>query len=622
MPDFFQKLRKNMLARVIAAYLMVGWIVMQIGEIMVPALKLPDWINSALAFVLILGFPVAILLGWIYQRATTEKAPETGTESGQFRFEYLLLGGLVLVAGMTVFRLQGPADMPIQEDVQELELAEAAQTAASGPASPQQVATDRGNSVAVLPFRDLSFDASQAYFANGTTEELLYALSKLEGLEVAGRVSTLAASREEDSIRSIGTRLNVSYALEGSVRKQGEQIRISVQLTDTRNGYAVWSERYDRPLGDIFDIQEDIARSVVQELDLVLESGKTRLVTSEMRNSEAYAVFLQGRTLFLKTYNDPPESAIALLQEAVQLDPEFARAWATLAEAMSLAPSYIDKDLRAIWADAEKYAMRALALDPDLAEAYAVLGQIAAERKEYSALQAHFDRALALSPKDITVLNFYAVAMVNVGHLKTARQTYQKMVEIDPISELGLAGLAYTSFVAGNIDEAEQWSQKALEFGYPAGLLLQGEIAGYRGEKDKAVQIVSSTFQLGGFVRGLGMKETTGLVRGMYGSDQDRLDALDILKDYLATEGSSHDNLASSFLLRFHEYDRAFAMFESTDTAFSVIFYGNLWGQPGKEARQHPAFKAYAQNTGLVEYWRTHGWPDMCQPAGDSFECG
>jgi adenylate cyclase len=252
-------------------------------------------------------------------------------------------------------------------------------------------------SIAVLPFADLSAERDQEHFSDGVAEEILNALSKVGGLHVPARTSCFAFRGARLDARQIGQRLGVETLLDGSIRRAGKRVRISVQLVDASNGYQLWSERFDREIEDIFAIQDEIARSVLESLGLALtEREEFRFLKPSTTNIEAYEAYLRGHKLYHKWTRQSVEFARQMFERAVKIDPEFAAAWAGLANA------HVDlfrwgrnpRDLE----EAQRASERALKLDPNSAEAHVSVGQALAIKRRYAEAAVAFDRAIEEDP--------------------------------------------------------------------------------------------------------------------------------------------------------------------------------------------------------------------------------
>jgi TolB-like protein len=317
---FFAELNRRNVSKVALVYIIAGWLTMQVVDVMFPALQLPEWLTSAVAALLIIGFPFALIFAWAFELTPDgikrEKdvdrsksiTPQTGQKLNHVALVILTIAVSFLLVDKFVLESGQP---PIQE--------------------PVATAPDEKPSIAVLPFVNMSDDRDNEYFSDGLSEELLNLLAKIPQLHVAGRTSSFKFKGTNEDLRVIGEALNVRHVLEGSVRKSGSRLRITAQLIDTNNGYHLWSDTYDRDLTDIFAIQDEIAGHVVEELRAHLLGAEVAMTDQGTSNIEAYNEFLRGRYLLEHTSPENLASAVAAYEKAIALDPNFARAYAGLA---------------------------------------------------------------------------------------------------------------------------------------------------------------------------------------------------------------------------------------------------------------------------------------------------
>ena len=315
-------------------------------------------------------------------------------------------------------------------------------------------------SIAVLPFVDLSPEKDQEYFSDGLAEELLNSLAKIQGLHVAARTSAFQFKGKNQDLRVIGQKLNVATVLEGSVRKQGERVRITAQLIQVSDGFHLWSEAYDRNLTDIFAVQEDIANAVAGSLRVTLLGEKAP--SSRGTNLEAYNVYLQGKYFYARYRKEDVDKAISCYEQAVRLDPNYALAWASLAEARSFrATSYGPIDGFRM---ARQAAERALALDANLAEAHAIMGWIKREYDwDWAGAGTSFQRALALAPGNATAIRETAQLAATLGNFEQALMLDRQAVELDPLNGRAYMGLVLHLYYTGRLDDAAEAAKKALD---------------------------------------------------------------------------------------------------------------------------------------------------------------
>ncbi|HYO46977.1 MAG TPA: tetratricopeptide repeat protein [Gemmatimonadota bacterium] len=309
-------------------------------------------------------------------------------------------------------------------------------------------------SIAVLPFDNMSADEENEYFADGLAEEILNALAHVPGLKVAARTSSFSFKDKDADIPTIAEALGVRTVLEGSVRKSGDRVRITTQLVNAEDGLHLWSETYDRELDDIFVVQEEIARAIVEALEVRLAAGAA-LVERPTESQDAYEEYLRGRFLWNRRTVEPLQAAVEHFERAVALDPEFALAWAGLADAHLTLPWYLTRaDWDALLESGREAAERALAIDPDLAQAHIALGLYHASRFEWAAADEEFQRGLRLDPRYSTGHYWYAYTIGPQGRLDEAIEHARIATELDPLSLINVRGYGWILMWSGRYEEA------------------------------------------------------------------------------------------------------------------------------------------------------------------------
>ncbi|WP_306251802.1 hypothetical protein [Parvularcula sp. IMCC14364] len=614
------------ITRVIVIYLMVAWIIMQIAEVMVPALNMPDWVNSAMVLLLITFFPVVLLINWsFWSKASTDSSKDAKDSKKTFKFDYVIYGaaGIVMILIGTDLMTK---DRRIGETSQKQLVENAYRTVPPGEAATADDGHFHGTddiSIAVLPFTDLSQNKDQGYFADGIAEELLNTLFRLDGLRVAGRTSSFAMKASAANPEMIGASLNVDHILTGSIREQEGRFRISVQLIEISDGYVLWSESYNEVSENIFDVQEKIARSISDELEIILHNKDgTRLVETPTMSAAAYALYLQGHAASIPRVGDALPKAVTFYEAALEEDPEFARAWAALAEAYMQMPTYRDVNLEEHWIKAETSALRAISIDPDLADGHAILGAVYMQQRKYVLMQESLNRAIALDPKNVEIIHYYALGLLQVGRLDEAQKYFERIVVLDPKFPYGLNGLAYFNIMKNNLDRGENLARQALMLGFlPANVML-GEAAAIRGDTERAQRLIGPIFKLG-VIREFSAEEIDTLLAGSLSQDTAiKQEALDIIDQHLSSGKPLKEGLIPYFLVRLGETEKAFDVFQKINSLWNEISLGNIWSSYGAGARQHPAFKPFARDIGLVTYWDEFGWPDQCARISETdFNC-
>jgi TolB-like protein/Tfp pilus assembly protein PilF/predicted Ser/Thr protein kinase len=344
-------------------------------------------------------------------------------------------------------------------------------------------------SIAVLPFVNMSGDKANDYFSDGISEEMLNLLAKVPQLKVTARVSSFSFKGKELDVPEIARRLRVAHVLEGSVRKTGDQVRITAQLIHAADGFHMWSETYDRKLDDIFKIQDEVAGKVVKELKVSLLEPQPKARTTDPK---VYALYLQAKQLGRRFTAESLEKSDALLHQALDIDPRYAPAWERLAA------NFISKAILDIVSRQEGFARareaveKALAIDPDYAPAHALLGSIAMRENDDAGAAKHFERALALDATDLSVLNNAAIFLSDIGRLDEALALQEANVRRDPVNTAALFNLGLYQRSSGRYDEAIASARTALSLGMgsahhllDAALLLKGDAAGALAEMEK-----------------------------------------------------------------------------------------------------------------------------------------
>jgi TolB-like protein/Flp pilus assembly protein TadD/tRNA A-37 threonylcarbamoyl transferase component Bud32 len=302
--------------------------------------------------------------------------------------------------------------------------------------APAAVTAPEARSVAVLPFENIGSDTSNAYFSDGMTDEVTIALDKLPGLRVASRGSAFAFKGKAVDARDIGRQLGVTHIVEGSVRRAAGRLRLSARLVSTSNNYEVWSQSYDRDVSDVFAVQDELARAIAGELDASLRGARQAPASGGTTNLAAYDLYLRGRYLWNHRTAAGLELAARAFSEATRLDPDYALAYAGLADVYTVAPQYSGRPRADFYSRAESAARKALALDSTLAEPHATLGLLADQARRYAEAERELRRAIAMKPTYPTAHHWYALALRRQGRLEESRVHYEEARRLDPLSPI------------------------------------------------------------------------------------------------------------------------------------------------------------------------------------------
>jgi serine/threonine-protein kinase len=356
-------------------------------------------------------------------------------------------------------------------------------------------------SVAVLPFENLGPDQDLEYFCTGLAEELLTGLGKVQGLRVASRTSSLHVRQRETDIRRICRLLDVDAVLEGTVRKAGDRLRITAQLVSAEDGCHLWSEGYDRSVADVFAVQDEIAHSVVDRLKISLAQFPGRyLIQQHTHNPRAYQLYLKGRFFWTRRFQGGFQAALEHFQKAIEEDAAYALAYAGLADAYSFMGTYSVQQPRTALAHALIASKRALALDPDLAEAHTSLALIALADWNWPEAEREFIRALELDPTQVLPRIYHSWLMVLQGDAAGAMLEARTAQELEPLSPLVNAGAGHTLFLARRYDEAVVECEKSLEVdpNFILAIHIMGMCRALKGQLDEAIQIGERTVSISG----------------------------------------------------------------------------------------------------------------------------
>jgi len=470
--------------------------------------------------------------------------------------------------------------------------------------------------LAVLPFVNMSGDASQEFFSDGMTEEINSAIAKIPDLQVIARTSAFQFKGKSEDMRAVGEALGVNHLIEGSVRKAGDRVRISAQLVRASDGVQVWSERYDRQLTDIFAIQEDIAQAIAAALriPLGLEPGE-RLVPNRTSDLESYQQYLVARGLY-RARGVGIGQAISILEPLVARDPGFAPAWALLARCYSLVPVYSPvlyagsvEEARRSWqmwlSKMETAGRHAIQLDPKHADGYGALACILSMTGKWVEAEDLFHRALTFDRNEPEALHHYSVMLGLVGKCKSAMTLRERLRTLEPL--------------------------------VPVYDIITALIMWRTGPRDVALSIVEAmpADAFGGFYRNVVLADayadigryadaadTLSLITGNQVSQRSVEDAVRLLRSAPAeTAAADLPKLEGALHFVYPHVGALERVMEWPERNLAIGWTGSyanyiLWTPERAPLRQTERFKAYVRAAGMVDYWRARGWPDLCRPMG------
>ncbi|WP_109259490.1 hypothetical protein [Hyphobacterium indicum] len=609
MSRLLAELRRRNVFRVAAAYLVVGWLVLQVVGAIEASAGLPSWTDGFALVLLVTGFPIVLFIAWAFE-LTPEgmKKTEAGGESVGFRplgpSDYVLIAAVVVVIGIggAQFVTRGPAPTSSDEVIASRDLVDPARPA---PAS-----------IAVLPFADLSPEGDQAYFGDGIAEEILNVLTRVDGLHVASRTSAFQFRGDELGIPAIAQELNVRHILEGSVRKAGNTLRITAQLIDSENDRHLWSETFDRPLTaeNIFAIQDEIATEIVSALSEALGIPAPEIaVAAGTENLDAYELFLRGQAIFHSRSADTIPEGIDQFERAVAADPDFARGWAGLAAMYSVREGWLGpSDERDFDALALAAANRATALDPDLALPFSVRGILAYPEGRWTEAIVQLNDGISRDPTSADSWYFRGYAWLISGFFDAASADFETCLERDPAYAICRRHLAFAELYRGHTDRAlELYEQGILERQNSNNFIM---VPVYFARGDQSAAILNLAYAL----------ERSGVgayLEATYRFQTDFSLTNEAVNQMLRTVYLRQNGSLDGFNGRDGDYERPIPTLNSHDLVWSPFSPDRF--RPASRDAFLAARRAVIFEMGLPAFWREHGYPPQCEAVGrDDFECG
>lgn len=575
--DFIERLKQRKLVQWALAYAAAAFALIQVLDIVAQRFGWPDSVERFTIVAMAVGFFVTLVLAWYHGERGVQKTTST---------ELLILALLLSIGGVVAWRL-APAPATIHSTA-----------APSGPAAGSAAAAIPAKSIAVLPLVNDSGDKEQQYFSDGLSEDFINALSQFAGLKVIGRNSAFQFRNTKDDAQTIGTKLDVAHLLEGSVRREGDTVRISVELINTSDASTLWSQHYDRPYKDLFALQDDITHAVASALQAkLLESGGA-VVQSDRPpsgNLTAYTAYLQGKFYGARLIEADLRQAITQYQAAIQADPRYAQSYAALSDTWTtLAAAFLTgSEAQQAYAKARAAANTALALEPQLAVAHDAHGTLLIRADfDWAGAQAEFQRATQLSPDGASLFQT-GTLLATLGDPEQALRLNQQALTTDPLNSSGYNWQSAYLSSLGRLDEAAAAIHKAIEL-QPAAVAYHEKLAIIdiqRGDAQAALAAAQAEPASGGW------QEIALALARQIGPDRAVADAA--LKHVIDTgAGDAPYQIAEVYALRrdpdnmFKWLDRAWA---SRDPGISYLLY-----DPFILRYQHdPRFAAFCRKVGL-----------------------
>jgi TolB-like protein/thioredoxin-like negative regulator of GroEL len=423
--NFFAELKRRNVYKVAVAYAVVGWLVIQVTATIVPALHLPDGLTTAVVVLVLVGFPIALVISWAFEMTPEgmKRTADVSTDGvgsmpywSKRKFAGFIVGAVIIAAGLLAYQLLRPRST---------------HETSSAPSVDAIAISDK--SIAVLPFENLSSDKENAYFAEGIQDEILTRLSKIAALKVISRTSTQKYKSAPDNLRDVGRQLGVANLLEGSVQKISNAVHVNVQLIRCATDEHLWAESYNRKLDDVFGVEGEVATTIADQLQAKLTGAEKReLAARPTNNPDAYAAYLRGSAGHWTDNQTSLQAAIHFFEQAVQLDPQFAQAWASLSRAHSLMFFHYDKTpSRRV--SAEKALNEAVRLQPDLTDAQLARGYYKYwVEHDYQGALTLMQQLRTSLPNNAEILQVIAFISARLGKWQDSADSVKKALELNP----------------------------------------------------------------------------------------------------------------------------------------------------------------------------------------------
>jgi len=617
MMTFLAELKRRNVIRMAGLYLVGAWLITQVAGTILPMFDAPAWLPRSIVLVLAIGFIPAIIFSWVFEltpdglkrdaEVTPEQSIAPQTARKMERSILVLFAIALAFFGVDKFYLAPKREAAL--------VASTSQTVKAHTLAVAQASVSEA-SIAVLPFVNMSTDAENGFFADGISEELLNVLAGVDGLKVASRTSAFSFKGKDTPIPEIARQLGVQHVLEGSVRKQGQRVRITAQLIKAGTDEHLWSETYDRDLTDIFKVQEEIAQAITKELEGIL--GKRQVaVAASTDNLDAYQSFLRGRARF-HGRNDLL-AAIDDLSSAVKQDPDFAEARIYLAAAWFTAPGYHgDAEVDAARAQTEsRLALkRAQALAPEHPMVLAIRGQFLEAEGDLIGALALLEASSASSTQDSNPMMWRGQLLLRNGYIDEAIAVLESAQRQDPLAGVNNGYLAFAYLSAGQNQKAEASARKAWSQGWRIAIPVIVFDMAARGERKRAVALWDEFFTPN--IPAEYAERNAALKELLNNPESKALDAMNV--DPVAENIEA--GIANS------RFDRMLDMAERDQKQKrhdQQFWLRSAWLPLTLVLRENPRFFALAEDFGMVRLWETRGYPDGCKRVkavrGDHLDC-
>jgi TolB-like protein len=605
---FFAELKRRNVVRAGIAYVIVGWLLAQIAEFAAETFGAPEWVLKIFVVFLVLGLPLILLFAWAFEltpegiklEKNVERDESITPQTGR-KLDFIII---IVMALALIYMV---ADKFIGRSLE--------------PEAERTVPAEK--SIAVLPFVNMSDDKD--YFADGLSEELLNLLARIPDLKVAGRTSSFEFKGRNDDLREIGDALGVSTVLEGSVRRSGDQLRITAQLINVADGFHIWSGTYDRKMSDIFQIQDDVAGAITSALQLHLDPGVSAQADRPTENTEAYTLYLEAIAMFQEA--DDPLPAVEVLDRALVLDPQFAKAHERKAVLYWNAAGWT-LDTPTAQRLVYESARIAMSIDPASIVARSFLATADPADWSWSKELEAIEWALAELPNDYSLLNAYCWDLAVLGYYRDSLECAERMIIAEPLAALGYARKGDALTGLGKRAEAHAAWQKCAETGSPGWLFNQVVDHLLHKEDDQAIELAGKLDREHGLTMfGLGSTSFRSFVEGARHPETGRDFLRDAVGDMVErAENYMEATAVNNWYLAFGDLETFYNVIyemNAIDTAWSnsdnLEQKGRLFKVSGYAA--HPRFPPLRNRWGMLDLYDKRGGPDDCRKINGNWEC-
>jgi len=467
--SLLNELKRRNVFRVAIGYAITAWLLLQVVDLVLDNVHAPDWVMQVFMLAIAIGFPLALFFAWAFEltpegvkrESQVDRSQSITAQTGRKLDRSIMIVMALALAYLAYDKFLSPT--PDTLPASTASIGETTETPAEAESSPASGTAEK--SVAVLPFVNMSDDAENEYFSDGISEELLNVLVRVKGLRVPSRTSSFTFKGSDKKLAEIGEELQVDHILEGSVRKSGDRIRVTAQLVDVHTDTHLWSETYTRQLDDIFAVQDEIARAIVSALEVTLTGDDQAPIQSRSTsNVEAYNKYLLGRHLWNQRTPASLLASVEPLKEAIELDPQYGRAWEALADSYVLIPEYGSGSIRQYIPLAHSAIENALIIDPDSARALTTSAYIKFMYDyDFEGARSEFMQAIDIDPDYATAHQWYGEMLAAQGNLDAALHQLELARMADPLAQIIPNTMGWSLVWSDRSDEAYQYLQESIE---------------------------------------------------------------------------------------------------------------------------------------------------------------